>query len=657
MSSPSLLQRLKERKLVQWALAYLAGAFVVFQAVEVMAEPWGISPALQRAVHIVLSFGFFITLVLAWYHGEKGRQRVSGPELLMVTVLMVIAGGVLSMLGRGTGAVRPEEQPASDEGESVAEALARLPGLAVLPFENRSGVPDDQYFTDGIQDDLLTRLQRVRGLRVISRTSTELYRDTELAIPEIGRELDVGYVVEGGVQRAGDQVRINLQLIDVVSDSHVWSESYDQVLTTENLFAIQSEIVETVAGELGIELRQEERFRAARRSTTNLEAYDLYMRAADRRLRSEHAIPLLQEAIERDPGFVSAHAALAMRQAIQYDVLGLRSEERAAEARASAERAVSLAPEAEGVQVAMGTYLYWVEKDYRNALEWLSRASGSLVGDYQYQFFRAVVERRMGRWRQSLASFEAAVSLSPRSPEAWASMGSTYLRMRRYAEAEEALTEAQRLGDPPLRRLAQLTWHRDGSTDDWRSHLEREPVTFEAFEIPMVEGRYQDALAVLEDLPDVLPGQDFLYPKPLLEAETLHALGQNAAAAERYMEAARILEPLIEGTPDDERYHASLGWAYAALGMREEALREARRAVAIMPRDRDARTGPQYLFNLAAVHARLGEADQALAVLEDLLSAPALFAPNMLEGHFRLRPMQDDPRFKALMDRERDRVF
>jgi serine/threonine-protein kinase len=658
MPSPSLLQRLKERKLVQWALAYLAGAWVIYEAVDTIGDRWGITETFFQGLFVVLAIGFFITLVLAWYHGEKGRQRVSGPELLMVAALLVIAGGVLSILGRDSRPVWLEDQPTGGEAESAAAVLNRMPGIAVLPFENRSGLADDEYFSDGIQDELLTRLSRVRGLRVPSRTSSNEFQDIEgRVIPEIGRELQVDYVLEGSVQRAGDRVRINVQLIDAMTEDHLWADLYDRVLTTENLFDIQSEIVYTVASHLDLELREAERLRAARRSTADLEAYELYLRGIDLGYETEEGLSLFQEAVERDPGFVSAQALLAICHAYQYQMFGLRGQERAATARAAAERAVELAPESEDAKLAMGIYLYRVEKEYEAALDWLSQASGTLLGEYEYHRYRALAERRMGRWRESLASFEACQSLSPRDWRCPIEAGRTYLQMRRYADAEEALDKAQRFLDVPVADFGNLTWFRDGTTDGWRPYLERYPDGRVAWEIAMTEGRHEHAAALLENIPDVIPGQRSWFPKALLEAETLKALGQHEAARQEYQRAANILEPLVEEAPDDHRYHASLAWAYAGLGMREEAVREGQGAVEIMPRDRDALDGPHLLFALAAVHARLGEVAESLEVLEDLLSAPSRFAPNMLETHFRLRPIQDDPRFKALMDRERDRVF
>jgi serine/threonine-protein kinase len=571
----------------------------------------------------------------------------------MVAALLVVAGGVLSMVGRQVQPVQPEGQLA-DEGGDFAEVLSRQPGIAVLPFENRSDLSSDQYLTDGIQDELLTRLSRVPGLRVPSRTSIEDYRDIQRRlIPEIGRDLNVGYVLEGSVQRAGDQVRIIAQLIDVQTEDHIWSEVFDRVVSTENLFEVQSEIVRTVADSMNVELREEEQLRAARRSTSNSEAYDLFLRGLAS--RGQEGLDLLRGAVERDPGFVGAQAELARRLSDR-NWAGVRLEEEKEAARVAAERAVDLAPESEDAQLAMGLYLYRVEKDFEGALEWYGRASGTLRGDYEYHYFRALTERRTGRWEAALSSFESAAALYPSSGRVWMEWGGTLLRMRRYEEAESALLEARRLRNRPVATLPLLTSLRDGSPRGWEVFGESPP-PLEGWEIAMTEGRYEDALAILSDSPDFFIRQYQAYPKELLEAETLHALGREEAARTKYQAAATVVQSRIEESPDEERYHASLGWAYAGLGFREEAVREASRAVEIMPRDRDAMNGPFQLFELAAVHARLGNVEEALEVLENLLSEPTLYSPAMLENLYRLRPIQDDPRFEALMDRERDRVF
>jgi TolB-like protein len=223
MIKPSLLQRLKERKLVQWGLAYLAGAWVLAEAADVVGGRWNLPDTLFQGLFILLGVGFFATLILAWYHGEKGRQEVGGIELLMLAALLVVAGVALSSLEGGPG-VEQSESLVGEEVEDIAALLNERPGIAVLPFANRSELPSDQYFADGIQSGLLTRLRPISGLRVISRTSSDAYRDTNLTAPEIGRELNVAYVLEGEVYRAADQVRIYVQLIDAETDAHLWAE-------------------------------------------------------------------------------------------------------------------------------------------------------------------------------------------------------------------------------------------------------------------------------------------------------------------------------------------------------------------------------------------------------------------------------------------------
>lgn len=584
----------------------------------------------------------------------------AGPVAFAAAALVgfVLFAGTVTLIPRGGR----ESGTGIEERESVGEALAQNPAIAILPFNHRSELQSDQYFTDGIQDELLNRLSRVRGLTVISRTSSDTYRDTDKSSPEIGRELGVGYLLKGSVQRAGGNVRIIVQLIDAEADSHIWGDEYDRELSPEILFDIQSEIVEMIAGELDIKLREEERLIAAQRWTTDLEAFELYLRGRELPTARayEEKVRLLEEAIDRDPGFVVAHSELAMAHADQYQSRGERSEEMAAAAWAAADSAVKLAPESEDAQLAKGMYYYRVEGDYKAALDWINKASLRLLGDYDYHRYRGWIRRRAGQWRQAVASMEVAVRLSPRAWDGWNQLGGTYRYMRRYAESEAAFQEWQRLSPNSsivIRELAQVAWFRDGTTDGFRPFLPRDPYGNLVWFVPMQEGRHEDALAIIPNLPDMSGGQHTRSPKSLREGATLEALGEHEAAREKYWDAVSTLDSLVQAVPDDHRYHSALARAYAGLGMREEAVQHGERAVDIMPRSRDAMMGSHPLFELAAVHARFGEVDEAVDVLEELLSAPSHFSPNMLEVHYRLRPIHDDPRFKALMDRERDKVF
>ena len=245
----SLIDRLKQRKLVQWALAYLAGAWLALQLVDVLGERWGISHGMARTIDVALVVGFILTLVLAWYHGEQGRQRISGSELLMI-------GGVL-----GAGALllkTVDTDPAPDPVSS--EVAAYVPGandgrprLAVLVFANRSRRPEDADFTAGVHDQILTELSKRGDLTVVSRTSVEEYRNRPRNIRLIASELRVSHLVEGAVQRAGDSVLVTAQLVDA-TDSHIWAGDYQRELTVAGLLGIQRELASNIARELGLQL-------------------------------------------------------------------------------------------------------------------------------------------------------------------------------------------------------------------------------------------------------------------------------------------------------------------------------------------------------------------------------------------------------------------
>jgi TolB-like protein/Flp pilus assembly protein TadD len=310
MPDPSFLGRLKNRKLVQWALTYLAGAFVALQALDPISEAWGISPLLLQSLQVLMVVGFFVTLVLAWYHGEKGRQRVSGSELLLLALLLVVGGGVLSAL--------PGREEASQPVELSGFArLATLnmdrPAIAVLPLANLSADEENAYFAAGIHEELLRLLSLVRELAVISRTSVLQHDGAEKGIPEIAAELGVRYVLEGSVQVHAGRVRVQAQLIDAATDEHLWADRYDRDLG--DIFALQSEVARTIAGSLEAVLAPEEEERIEVLPTSDSIAYDLYLRALSftPSVTEEYQarVSLLQRATSRDTTFALAHSALA----------------------------------------------------------------------------------------------------------------------------------------------------------------------------------------------------------------------------------------------------------------------------------------------------------------------------------------------------------
>jgi serine/threonine-protein kinase len=661
----SLLKQLKDRKLVQWGLAYLAGAWVLYEVVATIGGHWDLPNALFRGLFVVLVLGFFFTVVLAWYHGEQGRQRVSGPELLILAMLFAVSALGLSLLARLEEGQVPEGTE-TVEAVGAADALLKLPGIAVLPFVNSSGVPEDQYFVDGFHDELLTRLQRTDGLRVIGRQGVEAYRGSAKSFQEIGRELRVEYILEGRVQRAGNTIRVHLQLVDAPNGDHFWADNFDRTMTDapEGVLEIQTELVRAVAGELNVTLHEEELERAARRSTRDPEAYDFFIRGLDARRSGTMAghresAELLKRALERDPTFSVAYAEASVENSRLYQHGGLNSEN-AKVALDYARRANELDPESEDAQLAMGVYFYRVERDYAQALDWIGRAASSLRGDFEYHRYRAYSERRMGRWRASLASLEAALALSPGDPTLMRAMGINLMDMRRYDEAEERFLEAAPL-EPATRSLnylKQVEWLRDGTTNYWQDLVDALRRPFDAWELRTILGDHVDALSELERADDFWSPVTYrALPKELMAGWSYEALGDSARARREFSAAAEKLEGFVAEYPSDERFREGLALAHAGLGNRERALQEAQTTLELRPLDTDALAGPHFLLTLASVQARFGETQEALALLERLLTIPSRFSANSLRNHYLLRPLHNDPAFQALVDREPGRVF
>jgi len=311
----NIWNRLRRRKVVQWGIAYAAGAWGFLQGLEYISSLLEWPAQLQKLTGLALLIGLPIVLVLAWYHGDRGEQRVSRTELAILTLLFLLGGGMFwryqhTSLPSSTTAATPAPVPGP-----VATTDAG-PSIAVLPFENRSAKQDDAFFVDGIHDDILTQLSKISALKVISRTSVEQFRDTKLPTKAIADQLGVNSVLEGGVQRAGDRVRINVQLIDAGTDAHLWAETYDRELTAANIFAIQSEVAAAIAGALKATLTEGERARVSTIPTRSLEAWEAYQ-LGQRRLARRTAAALaeaetfFQRAIELDPKFARAHVGFA----------------------------------------------------------------------------------------------------------------------------------------------------------------------------------------------------------------------------------------------------------------------------------------------------------------------------------------------------------
>jgi TolB-like protein/Tfp pilus assembly protein PilF len=440
-----LLRRLKERKLVQWGLAYLAGAWLLVQVLHLLAGTYGWPAGVMRAVPVLVAAGFLATLVLAWYHGERGHQRATGVELLVLTGIAVTAvAGVLALRGA---------DPAP-----IALALDDTPdpqSVAVLPFANSSEDPGHEYFADGIAEEILDALAQMPGMRVSARTSSFHYKGRDLPIRDIARELRVAAVLEGSVRRDGERLRISARLVDA-SDRPMWSQSFDR--DAGDAFAIQREIARTVAHALEARLspdRESERARA----TPSTAAHDLFLQGLfywNRRtgLHARRAIDLFEEAIRLDPDYARAHAGLALAWAVvHHNAVDIRAADALARAEAAALRSLALDPRQSEAYAALGYTYHWL---------W--------------------------RWEDAFTAFEQAIELNPNSSVARQWYGEQLAQLGRPAEAEAQLRQAVALD--PMSLVAHgnlgLVLYINGRISDAIAQLEATQRMDPAFAFPLL---------------------------------------------------------------------------------------------------------------------------------------------------------------------------
>ena len=541
--------------------------------------------------------------------------------------------------------------------------------LVVLPFKNL-GEPADQYFADGLTEEITSRLAGLSGLRVISRTSADQYRNSAKSLKQIGAELGASYVLEGSVRwdrSAGPpgRIRVTPQLIRVADDSHLWAERYDAELT--QVLGIQSDIAERLTAALDVTFLERERASLAAGGTKDPEAYDLFLRGNDYFNRGysqptmRTALELYQKAVARDPRFALALARLSL---VQTDLhwLGFdKSPDRLADARRLADSALQVAPDLPEGRWALGFYYYAGYRDYEHALEQLRMARRKQPSNAELIAAIARVERRQGQWEASLVGMAEAARYDPRASIRHFDLGATYLGLFRYAEAERALDRAIELAPEwaiPHVYKAQMyiAWQGDlahasaalGSSLNKVGAGALAPVLIS---YDLVSGAPFTSESLFVPALDGLTLQNFEGDSSryyLLKAESNRFRGRSGLER-TYADSARVVvERWVRDSPDDVRHLADLSLAYAALGRRAAAVRAARRAVELVPPSRDAIVGPLLQARLARVHMMVGDPDQAIGALEAILAVPGGISPAELGADPVWAPLRNHPRFQRL---------
>jgi TolB-like protein/Tfp pilus assembly protein PilF len=434
--------KLRRRKVVQWGLAYAAGAWALLQVVGFAADAFAWPAIIKQLALLGLTVGFPIGLTLAWFHGERGQQRVTGPELVVLTVLLLLGGGLLWIYAQRSATTAAT----ADKSAPTSSVTDTRPSIAVLPFENRSRAVDDAFFVDGIHDDILTQLSKVSALRVISRTSVERFRKSDLSAQEIAKQLGVRSILEGGVQRAGDRVRINVQLVDAPTDAPVWAETYDRELIAPNIFAIQSELAAAIAGKLKASLTPAEQARANAIPTQSLEAWEGYQRGRQRLAKRNTAAireaeGVFRKAIAHDSTFALAWDGLADALILQTYYAGPRKNARLADAEQAVTRALKLEPNlAEGWATA-GVIAYQ-RLELERAEQMLRRAIALNPNYAPAHHWLSMTLTDLGRRREALAMAESAVMLDPLSAVINNWLGNARDRVGRFDDALIAFRQA-----------------------------------------------------------------------------------------------------------------------------------------------------------------------------------------------------------------------
>ena len=685
-------QRLRQRKLVQWAIAYVAFAFALLQGLDVVAQRFDWPGALERNLILALAVGFFVLLVLAWYHGERGAQRIGGTELLILALLLAIGGTLIWRLGpaaasgpRATplgsatlGAAPNPATPTARHASAVATPILAAPpipakSIAVLPFENLSGDKDNDYFAAGMQDLILTKLADIGDLKVIARTSTAKYASRPDDLKTIGQQLGVASILEGSVQKQGRQVLINVQLIDSRSDSHIWAQAYTRTL--DNVFGVEGEVAGKIADALNAKLSSAETAKLAVVPTRNQAAYDLFLRAEYQTNQAELqggnplttavAIPLYRQAIEKDPGFALAYARLSYAESyLSYEGAGGQdAAQLSARARADAEQALKLAPDLAAAQLALGYNDYWGRRDFDGALKAFAAALALRPSDPGTLEGQGLTQRHLGRFDAALASLEQAFTQDPRSSVLAADIGSTYMAMERYPDAERWSLRALTL--EPHNIVAKEQYVQSilfGSGDIARAMTSATGDSNRmkvGTRVPLLiyQRQYRQALELLDSAPVNIPDPFLAYVvigKPQTQARLLRWLGEPGRARPLYEQVLPMLRTQLrmqrgidQGVVWNRIAETELGLGHTAEGL--DALAKSQ---AIASRSNDYLSASRLMQFNAAQYAQAGRPDLGVPLLAKALAMPGVglyYSPVMLWLDPYWDPIRKDARFQALL--------
>ncbi len=682
MNPRNFFAELKRRNVYKIAVAYAVVAWLLIQVATQVFPFFEIRNWVVRLVVLLIVVGFPIALIIAWafeltsqgiQRTESADKRPDKSSRSRAWIYIVILAGALSagvfLLGRDK--VR---SLSSQEGRASASSPPEK-SIAVLPFENLSEEKSNAYFAAGIQDEILTRLSKIGALKVISRTSTARYASQPQDLPTIARELGVANILEGSVQKAGDRVHINVQLIKAADDSHLWADTFDRKLT--DIFSVESEVAKAIADQLRAKLTGREEQVITAKSTDSPEAYDAYLRGlaynlktANSAANSRSAQKYLREAVRLDPKFALAWTLLSFVEARGYLTQTLQpTTALREEARQAAATALTLEPHLGEALHAEGYYHYACVKDYDTAVSYFEQAHQFLPNSSRIPESLAYVKRRQGRWDQSESYFNEAERLDPRNVYVLGQHGQSYIALRRFAEALRKFDQILKIIPDDMDTLAVKASVAQAEGDLPRAAALLAPLHPVADDSNVLYAQvYQ---AILERRPaQVIPRLEELLSQPdpawgYFYGELRFWLGwaqdvagDHAAAQKSWRKARGDLEPFLKEQPENYNLLYDLALTVMGLGDKAAALTLSQQAMAAMPIEHDAFDGPAPIEILARVAAQVGEPDRAIAALQKVLSIPyegplgggqAPLTPALLRLDPMFDPLRRDPRFEKMV--------
>ena len=571
--------------------------------------------------------------------------------LMAIAALVVL--GVAKLFTTRTAHVTGRGGPAS----SVSEK-----SIAVLPFQNLSDDKSNAYFTDGIQDEILTRLSKIAALKVISRTSTQKYKSEPENLREVGQQLGVANFLEGSVQKVANAVHVNVQLIRAATDEHLWAESYNRTLN--DVFGVEGEVANAIADQLNAKLSGAEQKAVAEKPTQNTAAYDAYLRAvaidnAQTLETTKRVADLYAEAVRLDPQFALGWARLAVaRSQLYFNGMDLETNSGAA-VKEAADRAMSLQPELGEAWLAQGVYRYRVLRDFKGALQSYEEALRRLPNSAFVLEQMAHLERRLGQFDVAQKHYQTAAQLDPRNIGILLTLADTFQSVRRYDEAQALFDRVLEMspGNEAALVAKAASFQTQGRLREAAEVLAKAPANSKDEGITMTrafqlydERRFDEVITQIQQKTPAAVAND---PRTIMMIGLCQKLaGKDDEGRANFTRAAAAMKPTPDSVVavDARLLPCYLSWAYAGLGEREKALDQARHAIADY--DNDALSKPFAESSLAIVQAQVGDIDSAISALPHLLEVPNGETVGDLQINPLWDPLRKDPRFQKLLEQQ-----